>query len=144
MKLQPLYYRIAEDIIKQIKKGKYQPGDMLPSESQLCEEYNTSKMTVRQGLALLAQAGYLRSVPGKGNFVDYPRYDLLTLQFDEMDIISDYQQGVKLLDVTILDPDPQVQGMLSLPNKEKVIVIKRLLFSDDQAVAYDIKYMPYI
>ncbi|HHW28082.1 MAG TPA: GntR family transcriptional regulator [Syntrophomonadaceae bacterium] len=142
--MQPLYYRIAEDIIKQIKKGKYQPGDMLPSESQLCEEYNTSKMTVRQGLALLAQAGYLRSVPGKGNFVEYPRYDLLTLQFDEMDIISDYQQGVKLLDVTIVDPDPQVQGMLSLPNKEKVIVMKRLLFSDDQAVAYDIKYMPYI
>ncbi|GEM_PF-289431 len=144
MIVQPLYYRIAEDIIKQIKKGKYQPGDMLPSESQLCEEYNTSKMTVRQGLALLAQAGYLRSVPGKGNFVEYPRYDLLTLQFDEMDIISDYQQGVKLLDVTIVDPDPQVQGMLSLPNKEKVIVMKRLLFSDDQAVAYDIKYMPYI
>jgi len=72
MIVQPLYYRIAEDIIKQIKKGKYQPGDMLPSESQLCEEYNTSKMTVRQGLALLAQAGYLRSVPGKGNFVEYP------------------------------------------------------------------------
>jgi len=144
MIVQPLYYRIAEDIIKQIKKGKYQPGDMLPSESQLCEEYNTSKMTVRQGLALLAQAGYLRSVPGKGNFVEYPRYDLLTLQFDEMDIISDYQQGVKLLDVTILDPDPQVQGMLSLPNKEKVIVIKRLLLSEDQAVAYDLKYMPYI
>jgi len=144
MIVQPLYYRIAEDIIKQIKKGKYQPGDMLPSESQLCEEYNTSKMTVRQGLALLAQAGYLRSVPGKGNFVEYPRYDLLTMQFDEMDIISDYQQGVKLLDVTILDPDPQVQGMLSLPNKEKVIVIKRLLLSEDQAVAYDLKYMPYI
>lgn len=144
MKVQPLYYRIAEDVIKQIKKGKYKPGDMLPSESRLCEEYNTSKMTVRQGLALLAQAGYLRSVPGKGNFVEYPRYDLLTMQFDEMDIISDYQQGVKLLGVTIVDPDPQVQGMLSLPNEEKVIVIKRLLYSGDQPAAYDIKYMPYI
>jgi GntR family transcriptional regulator len=34
--------------------------------------------------------------------------------------------------------------MLSLPNEEKVIVIKRLLYSGDQPAAYDIKYMPYI
>jgi GntR family transcriptional regulator len=142
--MQPLYYRIAEDVIKRIKSGQIKPGDMLPSESQFCEEYNTSKMTVRQGLSLLARAGYLRSVPGKGNFVEYPRYDLLTMRFDEMDITSGYQQRVKLLDVTIVDPDPQVQGILSLPNKEKVIVLKRLLYSENQAVAYDIKYMPYI
>ncbi len=142
--MQPLYYRIAEDVINQIKGGQIKPGDLLPSESQLCAEYSTSKMTVRQGLALLARGGYLRSVPGKGNFVEYPRYDLLTMHFDEMDITSGYPQGVKLLEATIMDPDPQVRDELSLPKKAKVIMMKRLLYSETQVAALDIKFMPYI
>lgn len=142
--MQPLYYRIAEDMIKRIKGGKLKPGDMLPSESQLCAEYSTSKMTVRQGLALLSRAGYLRSVPGKGNFVEHPRSDLLAMHFDEMDIISDYPQGVKLLEATIVVPDRLVRDKLNLTDKDKVIVLKRLLYTETQRAAYDIKYMPYI
>jgi len=139
-----LYYCIAEDMIKRIKGGELKPGDMLPSESQLCTEYSTSKMTVRQGLGLLARAGYLRSVPGKGSFVEHPRYDMLAMHFDEMDIVGGYPQGVKLLQATIVDPKPQVQDMLGLTENDKVIVLKRLLYTEKQLAAYDIKYMPYI
>lgn len=142
--LQPLYYRIAEDMIERIKSGHFKPGDMLPSETQLCAEYNTSKMTVRQGLSLLARAGYLRSVPGKGNYVEHPRYDLLTMHFDEMDIVGGYPQGVKLLEANIVAPDPLVRDKLGLQKKDKVIVLKRLLYTEAQLAAYDIKYMPYI
>ena len=142
--MQPLYHRIAEDMIERIKGGELKPGDMLPSESQLSAEYSTSKMTVRQGLSLLVRAGYLRSVPGKGNYVEHPRYDLLTMHFDEMDIVGDYPQGVKLLEATIVAPDPLVQDKLGLTEKDKVIVLKRLLYRETQLAAYDIKYMPYI
>jgi GntR family transcriptional regulator len=142
--VQPLYHRIAEDMIERIKGGELKPGDMLPSESQLSAEYSTSKMTVRQGLSLLVRAGYLRSVPGKGNYVEHPRYDLLTMHFDEMDIVGDYPQGVKLLEATIVAPDPLVQDKLGLTERDKVIVLKRLLYRETQLAAYDIKYMPYI
>ncbi|MDD3314530.1 MAG: GntR family transcriptional regulator [Syntrophaceticus sp.] len=142
--MKPLYIRIADDIMKSIKDGELKPGDMLPSESKLCAEYSTSKMTVRNGLSLLTRAGYLSSIPGKGNFVEQPRYDLLTMHFDEMEIIEDYPQGVKLLEVTIVTPDPLVQGRLGLTERDKAILLKRLLYTEEQLAAYDIKYMPYI
>jgi GntR family transcriptional regulator len=142
--MQPLYYRIAEDMIERIKAGRLKPGDMFPSESQLCAEYSTSKMTVRQGMALLSRAGYLRSVPGKGNFVEHPRYDLLTLQFDETDIVGGSPQGVKLLDATIISPQPLVREALHLTDKDKVVVLKRLFYTEADPAAYDVKYMPYM
>jgi GntR family transcriptional regulator len=142
--MKPLYVRIADDIIKSIKDGQLKPGDMLPSESKLCAEYSTSKMTVRNGLGLLTRAGYLRSIPGKGNFVEQPRYDLLTLHFDEMEVMGDYPKRVKLLEATIVDPDDAIRDQLELTEKGKAIIIKRILYKETKEAAYDIKYMPYI
>ena len=46
----PLYFQIYETLHKGIKSGLYQEGDKLPSERKLCEEYNVSRITVREAL----------------------------------------------------------------------------------------------
>lgn len=52
-KEQPIYMAIYEDLRQQIFSGKLVPGDLLPSESQLCEAYQASRVTVRKGLQAL-------------------------------------------------------------------------------------------
>jgi len=45
------------------------PGDMLPSERQLCDEYSVSRITVREAVGQLVADGLLVRVHGKGTFV---------------------------------------------------------------------------
>lgn len=68
----PLYQQIAEILTLGIRSGKYQPGDKLPSENELCQEYAVSRMTVRLALSQLIQQGLVQSVHGKGTFVKEP------------------------------------------------------------------------
>jgi GntR family transcriptional regulator len=141
--MKPLYTQIAEDISRLIASGELKPGDLIPSEAQLAMSYSASKMTVRQGLAQLYEAGYLQRIPGKGNYVAQPRYDVFTMYFNEMAITKGDPERINLIDVTIINPDAEVRQKLSLKQGAKVILMKRLLSNIDGPVAMDIKYIPY-
>ena len=45
------------------------PGDALPTEAELCEQFSVSRMTVRQALQSLANAGLVDRRRGRGTFV---------------------------------------------------------------------------
>jgi GntR family transcriptional regulator len=64
-----LYERIAEDLAGQIRSKRLVPFAKLPSESELVERFGVSRVTVRQALRKLAQAGLVISRQGKGVFV---------------------------------------------------------------------------
>ena len=63
--------RIAEQIKKAIFEGKIKPGQKLPSEMEFCEMFNTSRVTVRDALLMLKNAGliYVKRGAGGGTFV---------------------------------------------------------------------------
>ena len=48
------YYTLMETLKSKIQSGTLSPGDKLPSENQLAEEYGLSRHTVRKALNLLA------------------------------------------------------------------------------------------
>lgn len=68
----PYYIQIADTLMEQINTGVYKPGDKLPSEKALCNEYGVSRITVRQALNMLIQKNLVCSVFGKGTFVKAP------------------------------------------------------------------------
>lgn len=43
------------------------PGEPLPAERQLAEQWGVARMTVRQAIAALARDGLVRSIHGRGN-----------------------------------------------------------------------------
>jgi len=63
------YIEIYEVIKNAILDGTYLPGEKLPSEHDYCEEYQTSRGTVRRALEMLAEEGFVYSLHGKGVFV---------------------------------------------------------------------------
>lgn len=65
----PLFVRVYETLYKRLVEGFYQPGDQLPSESDLAEELNVSRGTLRQALLLLQEDGMIMNHQGKGSFV---------------------------------------------------------------------------
>lgn len=65
----PRYLQIAQDIINQIQMGSLQSGDQIMTESQLCDIYHVSRMTVNKALSTLVEKGHIRRIAGKGSFI---------------------------------------------------------------------------
>lgn len=65
----PKYQRLKEEIASWIAAGKYRPGDKLPSENELAEQFGLSRQTVRQSIGDLVAEGWLSREQGKGTFV---------------------------------------------------------------------------
>jgi len=55
--------RVSEEIISQLKKsillGHFKPGDKLPAERDLAEEFRVSRVAIREALRTLENAGFL-------------------------------------------------------------------------------------
>jgi DNA-binding transcriptional regulator YhcF (GntR family) len=65
----PPYVQVANAVRASILTKQYEPGDQLPSGSQLAETYGVARMTVQQALRLLRQEGLIVSRQGSGVFV---------------------------------------------------------------------------
>src|SRR5437660_2321569 len=66
----PRYYQLKEIIREQI--ASWEPGQLIPSELELCQMYSVSRTTVRKALDHLTQEGLLYRIQGKGTFVAPP------------------------------------------------------------------------
>ncbi|MFA9429647.1 UTRA domain-containing protein [Egicoccus sp. AB-alg2] len=65
----PLYHQLEQILRTDIQGGVYAPGDLLPSENEICERYDVSRSVVRQTLQNLARAGFIHTERGRGSFV---------------------------------------------------------------------------
>ncbi|MEU6778615.1 GntR family transcriptional regulator [Nonomuraea angiospora] len=61
---------LAEEIASQIQSGRYQPGEKLPGETGLAEEFGSNRKVVRAALALLRERGLVTTQAPKGTFVN--------------------------------------------------------------------------
>ncbi len=63
-------YRVIIDYIRQsIEGGRFRRGQKLPSEKELCEQFNTSRSSVREALSALEYVGLIEVRGGSGYYV---------------------------------------------------------------------------
>lgn len=65
----PRYRQLKEMIIDRIMSGELQPRDRVPSENELADSKNVSRMTANRALRELTDEGYVDRVAGLGTFV---------------------------------------------------------------------------
>ena len=63
------YLQIADDLRRQIKAGRYQPGDRLPSLPAMSSQYSSASETIRRALAKLRDEGLVATQSTRGTFV---------------------------------------------------------------------------
>ncbi|MBF0844415.1 GntR family transcriptional regulator, partial [Streptococcus danieliae] len=49
----------------------YPQGQLLPSEMELCQRFETSRETLRKSLQLLQNDAYIQKIRGKGSVIIY-------------------------------------------------------------------------
>jgi GntR family transcriptional regulator len=65
----PLHRQLFLVLHDEIDRGVMAPGDALPTEQTLCDQFGVSRITVRRALADLAEQGYIERKQGVGSFV---------------------------------------------------------------------------
>ena len=66
---QPRYAMLAQSLIEDISAGRYGVGDLIPTEHELCVQFNVSRSTVREALRRLSDMGLVSAQAGVGTRV---------------------------------------------------------------------------
>ena len=70
----PLYVQLMDTVEKDIKSGRYKPGDKIMTESEMAKTYGVSLITVRKAIGSLMEKGLVVRKQGKGTFVTKPKF----------------------------------------------------------------------
>jgi len=140
----PIYKIIENDIKNQIKDKSLKPGDLVPSENELKEMYNVSRMTARQALSNLVNEGYLYRHRGKGTFISNRKIEKnihgvrsFTEEMKEMnrEVLN------KVLSFVVKKVPKDLKDKLFLENDDEVICIERIRYGDNIPVLYEQLYI---
>ena len=65
----PRYRQLAAILRGRIERGELRPGDRLPSQVTLVQEFGVARMTAGKALQSLVDEGLAVVVPGMGHYV---------------------------------------------------------------------------
>jgi DNA-binding GntR family transcriptional regulator len=141
----PAYVQLVAILSNQIGSGEIRPGQRLPSESQLCERYDVSPMTVRRAINILVDQSLVTTAQGKGTFVKAMELSAVTSGVDEFREFfrRDGETRVRLLEVRIVRADAGVAAKLGLKPGDRTIHIRRLITKGEEPVLCHQEYIIY-
>lgn len=140
----PARYEIIARHLKELVQ-RADPGDRLPSEAELCEEFGVSRMTARQAVQLLAADGLIERRRGAGTFVrtrPVPRDLGSPLSFSENMCARGMTPSSETLSWERVDATSDEQKALGLEPDEQVFVLERLRRADGTPMAIERAALP--
>lgn len=141
----PLYIQLREVIRNKIEDGEYPIGTAIPSESQLAETYNLNPLSVRSALSALKYEGLLRSVQGKGVFVNGPKAER------DLERLGGYRQTMdersidahtRVLIKALRPAGPYYSRLLDIEEDDQVWYTKRIDYIKKEPAALEEIYIP--
>ena len=143
----PLYFQLEQILKSKILTGEFSPGEKIPTESELCETYQVSKITVRQAILNLVNQRLLVRKQGKGTFTrERAGESASTFRFSGNinDFISDglKMNEVKTIGITRKQASSKVAKLLRIEEGEEVVEIRRTRNFNKSPVSYIKNYLP--
>ena len=141
----PLYVQLKNELLQAINTHVYQPGEQIPAELELSEQYGVSRITVRQAVQALCEDGYLVKKQGKGTFVQSRR---ISRKLDNMMSFTKSCNCNGLVpSSTVLECAPvkltrAEQALFHVSGDQQYLRIKRLRLADGIPVSLDTCYFP--
>jgi GntR family transcriptional regulator len=139
-----LYGQIAAQLRDDIDGGCFSVGARLPSEHELTERFNVSRVTVRQAIAHLLVDGYVIRKQGKGTFVAGPKvqHELQPMRgFYDSLIAQGVEPKTELLEFASTLAPERVAGGLASPDG-RCFLLRRRYLVNDAPIALVCAYLP--
>ncbi|SFE48136.1 GntR family transcriptional regulator [Thermophagus xiamenensis] len=127
---EPRYRQIINSVLQSIRMGKLKNNEKLPSVNDIAGAFNISRDTVMLAYNELKARGIVRSVPGKGYYidsVDVEERERIFLLFDEFNAFKEdlynsfiqHLEGRAMVDIFFHHFNPEVFASLVLDRKER-------------------------
>ena len=140
---EPIYITVKKELENKIEQGIYKSGDKIPSERELSEMYNISRMTARQAINELVSSEMVKREKGRGTFVTSPQLLQKNIRsFTETLSEQGYTPITKLIEFCTVFEMKEISKALNEPKETKFYKIKRLRFANSIPVALETVYIP--
>lgn len=143
----PLYSQLETILKKQIEHGEFNKGDTFPTEKMLIEQYDVSRVTVRQAMAALTQAGYIKSSRGIGTTVINEKIN------EHIKHVISFTDEMKQHDITMntsyckmekVRPNKKIAMKLGIPESSVCYCLTRVRCVDDIPIVYSVTFLKNI
>jgi GntR family transcriptional regulator len=140
----PLYYQLKNILKSRILSKELKGNGRLPTEAELCVEYNVSRVTVRQALSELMKDGLIYRDRGRGTFVtegaELKRPELR----GSIDNLIEAAEGtrIKVLSYEEILPPPEIAKIFQIRKTEKVFRLNLVRFVAKGPLGYSLLYFP--
>jgi DNA-binding GntR family transcriptional regulator len=152
----PVYQQLADSLRARIETGDLAPGQQLPTEKALMEDFGAARQTVRQGLTVLVNEGLIVPARPRGYFVRQHELSYYRPQAEwrpqpaspEMDRWMEEQttlgrQPSQRINVEIIKPPAKVASRLNLSGEDLVVVRRRVRYLDNVPFNLNDTFFPY-
>lgn len=134
----PLYMQISLDLKEKIESGVYEYGQNIPTELELQEYYDVSRITVRQAIGALEQEGLVIRTRGKGTVVSkrekieelLTRIKSFTEEMRDRKIVP----GTKTASVEKIGADERLADIFSCGVGDPLYHVERVRTGDGRAI----------
>lgn len=142
----PIHAQIRAYIHSKILTGDWPAGYQIPSERELSDQFQVSRVTVRQALINLASEGLLRRVQGTGTFVSIPKIEMV--QGELISITTLLQKQGRTPETILIkaqrEPLNAVNAeLLGYPIGEEMYVFQRIRRANGVNVAIENTTLPF-
>jgi GntR family transcriptional regulator len=137
-----MYTQIANLLEDKIKSGELKPDNKIPTEVELMEMYQVSRVTARLAINSLHEKGLVVRKQGKGTFVadSLLNQDLGNLAgfYDSM-IAKDFE--AKLIEMRVIDTPAELSQQMG-ESFNRTLFFKRIYLRQDDIYAFSHVYLP--
>ena len=141
----PLYIQLKHDLSRQMDLGRLKPGQPIPSERSLCENYRISRTTVRQALSEMINAGLLSRKQGKGTFVTERKVNqglVRLVSFERTVLDLGLKPSTRVLGNDVIPVDIRMAKILDIPLTSQVLKLTLLGKGDATPLVLYESYFP--
>jgi GntR family transcriptional regulator len=135
----PLADQVNQIMRERIRQQDYAPGQRLPAESELAEEFGVSRATIRSVLARLDVEGLIIRKQGDGTYINERLPEVNThlgglWEFSQLIRSSGYEPSIRLINAQYRAANQTDAEILGLSEADEVLVLDRVFLADDRPV----------
>ncbi len=135
---------VSNWLLEEIRSGRFQSGEKLPSVEELAAQLNVGRSSVREALRQLQALGWVTLQHGKGTFVSAPKVQIGSslASFSESVRARGMQPGGVILRREVVAAPEPIACELQIDTDEPVNLLVRLRLANGEPVAYETSYTP--
>jgi GntR family transcriptional regulator, transcriptional repressor for pyruvate dehydrogenase complex len=119
-----LYEQIVQQIEDSILKGVLKPGDQLPAERELAQNFGVSRTAVREAVKALREKGLVEAYSGRGTFITNGTSNAIRQSLDLMIRIGQHEGSTHLAELRQI-LEPEIAALAAIRIEEQLLSTMR-------------------